>query len=373
MKKLRYVVISLILAVVVTVSAGCDLLPTLPAQTTTPPTASTPVTPIQPGFTVAVPPSSGGQTTGLPSVADVVARVKPSVVAINVQVPVQTVFGRTVQEGAGSGWIIDPSGIIVTNNHVVEGASSVSVTLDDGRSFDADVSGIATDFVADLAVIKINATGLPAAKVGSSSSLRVGDWVVAIGNSLGQGTRATVGIVSQQSVSVDVDGQTLSGLVETDAAINPGNSGGPLVNMAGEVIGITSVKISQVGVEGVGYAIGSSEAAPLIQQLVNGGFVTRPFLGVTMDLITAATAVRYSLTVDSGALIVNVQPGSPADTAGLQAGDVITRFGGKNIATIEELRQAIHQSQIGQSVDIVYQRGQTQNTTSATLVANSRP
>jgi serine protease Do len=172
-------------------------------------------------------------------------------------------------------------------------------------------------------------------------------------------------------VSVDVDGQTLSGLVETDAAINPGNSGGPLVNVAGEVIGITSVKIAEVGVEGVGYAIGMDDAAPLIQQLVTSGFVRRPFLGVTMDVITASSTLRYGLTVDSGALIVNVQPGSPADTAGLKAGDVITRFAGTQIATIQDLRQAIHQSQIGQKVDITYWRGAAESSVSATLVANS--
>jgi serine protease Do len=296
----------------------------------------------------------------LPNIADVVARVKPSVVAISVEVPIQTVFGRTVQEGAGSGWIIDADGIIVTNNHVVEGASRITVAMDDGRQFDADLSRVATDFVADLAVIKINATGLPAARVGDSRALRVGDWVVAIGNSLGQGTRATVGIVSQESVSVDVDGQTLTGLVETDAAINPGNSGGPLVNMAGEVIGITSVKIAEVGVEGVGYAIGTNEAAPLIQQLVTSGFVTRPFLGVTM-----------TFSSQPGVLLQSVQPGSPADAAGLRAGDVIMGFGGKDISTIVELQQAIHQGQIGQSYEIVYQRNGLRFNTSATLVANS--
>jgi serine protease Do len=296
----------------------------------------------------------------LPNIADVVARVKPSVVAISVEVPIQTVFGRTVQEGAGSGWIIDADGIIVTNNHVVEGASRITVAMDDGRQFDADLSRVATDFVADLAVIKINATGLPAARVGDSRALRVGDWVVAIGNSLGQGTRATVGIVSQESVSVDVDGQTLTGLVETDAAINPGNSGGPLVNMAGEVIGITSVKIAEVGVEGVGYAIGTNEAAPLIQQLVTSGFVTRPFLGVTM-----------TFSSQPGVLLQSVQPGSPADAAGLRAGDVIMGFGGKDISTLVELQQAIHQGQIGQSYEIVYQRNGLRFNTSATLVANS--
>jgi serine protease Do len=167
-----------------------------------------------------------------------------------------------------------------------------------------------------------------------------------------------------------VDDQVLSGLVETDAAINPGNSGGPLVNMAGEVIGITSVKIAQVEVESVGYAIGITEAAPLIQQLVTSGFVTRPFLGVTMSFITPATMAQYDLNVDAGALIVDVQPGSPADEAGLRVGDVIVRFNNRETDSIEDLRQAIHQSQIGQTVPITYWRGNARQETTARLVAN---
>jgi serine protease Do len=368
MKKLSIAIVSVLVAAFLTVSAGCELLPiTRSAATTSQPATS--VSPIKPGFTISTP--SGATSTPLPSIADVVARVKPSVVAINVEVVTTNIFGqRITEEGAGSGWIIDPNGIIVTNNHVVQDATKVTVQLEDGTTYDANPANIATDPLADLAVIKIDATDLPAASVGDSNALRVGDWVVAIGNSLGQGIRATVGIVSQQSVSVDVDGQTLTGLIETDAAINPGNSGGPLVNTAGEVIGINSVKIAQVGVEGVGYAIGTEEAAPLIQQLVNAGYVTRPFLGVAMDYIDVFNSTRYGLAVGEGALIVQVVPGSPAEAAGLQPGDVITRFGGQDITTPDELRQAIHQNRIGESVDITYWRGDTQASTSATLIAS---
>jgi serine protease Do len=181
-----------------------------------------------------------------------------------------------------------------------------------------------------------------------------------------------VGIVSQQSVSIEVDtGQTLTGLVETDAAINPGNSGGPLVNMAGEVIGINSVKIAEVGVEGVGYAIGTVEATPIIQQLINAGFVTRPFLGVNSDYVSLISVARYGLAVDEGALITYVQTGSPADIAGLRTGDVVTRFNGKDISEPQDLLTAIHQSQIGQTTEIVYWRGQSMQTTSAILIASS--
>ena len=369
MKKLLVLAISIILLAIG--GSGCQLLPVTiaPAQST--PKPATSPAPIQPGFTITTP-TSGVPSTALPSIADVVARVKPSVVAINVEITQTDIFGRPITEqGAGSGWIIDPNGIVVTNNHVVQDATKVTVVMDDGRKFDASTDRIATDALADLAVIKLDAANLPAARVGDSTRLRVGDWVVAIGNSLGQGIRATVGIVSQQSVSVDVDGQTLTGLIETDAAINPGNSGGPLVNTAGEVIGINSVKIAQVGVEGVGYAIGTGEAAPIIQQLVNAGYVTRPFLGVRMDYIDAFYTARYGLSVSEGALIVDVVKGGPAEMAGLKPGDVVTRFAGRSIKSPDELRTAIQQSQIDQRVDITFRRGATETATTATLSSST--
>ncbi len=372
MKRIPRILVAFTIVLLLIAGISCDLLPTVQSKSPTP-TTSVAVTPIQPDFTISLPASQGGSTGTLPSIADVVARVKPAVVAINVEFETRDIFGRTyTQEGAGSGWIIDSSGIVVTNNHVVGDARRVTVVLDDGRSFEADINQIATDSLADLAVIKINATNLNAAKVGDSSLLKVGDWVVAIGNSLGQGIRATVGIVSQQSVSIEVDsGQTLTGLVETDAAINPGNSGGPLVNMAGEVIGINSVKIAEVGVEGVGYAIGTAEATPIIEQLINAGFVTRPFLGINSDYVSLINVARYDLAVDEGALITYVQTGSPAETAGLKVGDVVTRFNGKDISKPQDLLTAIHQSQIGETVEIVYWRGQSKQTTTATLIANT--
>jgi len=372
-KRILNSALAFILVLGLILNIGCTLLP----NTSTPPTSTssptpTETTPIEPTWTI---PPSNNQSAVLPSIADVVARVKPSVVAINTELVTTDIFGRTVrQQAAGSGWIIDKSGIIVTNNHVVEGAQSVTATLDDGRTFAADVNTIATDSLADLAVLRIKAGNLPAATVGDSNKLRVGDWVVAIGNSLGQGIRATVGIVSQQSVSLDVDqGQTLYGLIETDAAINPGNSGGPLVNMAGEVIGITSVKIAEVGVEGVGYAISTNEATPIIQQLINTGYVIRPWLGVSYTSVNQYTILRYNLAVDKGVLILNVASGSPAAQAGLKIGDVITRFAGKDITEMKELTRAIHQGQIGQKIEIVYWRGQNQSTASAALIESPAP
>ena len=345
----------------------------LPSTDTSSPPDSSPTdstsTPIDPDWT---PPAVENQAPALPSIADVVALVKPSVVAINTEY-VTYIFNQPYEEeGAGSGWIIDEDGLIVTNNHVVEGANSVTVTLSDGRTFPAET--IRTDWLSDLAIIKVNAHNLPAAKVGDSDMLRVGDWVVAIGNSLGLGISATKGIVSAKGISLSVsEGQTLDDLIQTDAAINPGNSGGPLVNMAGEVIGITSVKVAQVGVEGMGYAISSNTATPIIQQLVQNGYVVRPWLGVVLYTVDQYAVLRYGLAVDKGALITEMAVGSPVDEAGIEPGDVITEFAGEEITTADDLIQAIHSSQIGQEVEIVFWRGDVKNTTYAILTESPPP
>jgi serine protease Do len=161
---------------------------------------------------------------------------------------------------------VDKNGLIVTNNHVVENANSVTITLEDGRTFDA--RSIRTDSAADLALIKIDATDLPALSIDDSSDLKVGEWVVALGNSMGLGISATKGIVSALEVSLsDLSSQTLDNLIQTDAAINPGNSGGPLLNLDGKVVGINCAKVAEVGVEGMGYAISMKEAWPVIEKL----------------------------------------------------------------------------------------------------------
>jgi serine protease Do len=372
MKKLnlKYLLASLVIVVFLLGTIGCPLPSIVTTPPTTTPTAPT-AAPIDPGW---MPPSSNGQASVLPSIADVVALVKPSVVAINTEYTSYDIFNRPfTQQGAGSGWVIDEDGLIVTNNHVVEEADSVTVILADGRTFTAQT--VLTDWLSDLAVVKVNASNLPAARVGNSDALRVGDWVVAIGNSLGMGISATKGIVSAKGVSISVsEGQTLDDLVQTDAAINPGNSGGPLVNMAGEVIGINSVKIAQVGVEGMGYAISSNTARPIIQQLVQKGYVVRPFLGV-QNLLTVDQTVAdfYSLSVDQGALIRGVLAGGPADQAGLQAGDVVVKFNDQDIADVNELLRALYASEVGQEVEITFWRGNSQNTTQITLAERPPP
>jgi len=371
MKKLnlKYLLACLVIVIFLFVGSGCPL-PSLDIPPTTSPPPTTSVNPIDPGWT---PPSTNGQDQALPSIADVVALVRPSVVAINTEYTSYDIFNQPfTQQAAGSGWIIDKDGLIVTNNHVVENADSVTVTLVDGRTFTAET--VRTDLLSDLAIVKVDASNLPAAKVGDSDTLRVGDWVVAIGNSLGRGISATAGIVSATGVSISVsEGQTLDDLIQTDAAINPGNSGGPLVNMAGEVIGITSVKIRAVEVEGVGYAISSNTATPIVEQLVQQGYVIRPFLGV-QNLLTVdqTVAAFYSLSVDQGALIRGVLAGGPADQAGLQAGDVVVKFDDQEIANVSDLLRVLYSSQIGQEVEITFRRGDSQSTTHLTL-AESPP
>jgi len=369
---IKYLVILAILILVLALSSGC----VAPDTETTPTSGQTPTNnTVDQIDTDWVPPLIDSDAQVLPSIADVVAKVKPSVVAINTEVVTYDFFNRpSTQEGAGSGWIIDENGIIITNNHVIEGAESVTVTLDDGKTFSVDINTVATDPLADLAILKVEAENLPAVSIGDSDKLRVGDWVVAIGNSLGERISATNGIISALEVSLSVDsGQTLYDLVQTDAAINPGNSGGPLVNMAGEVIGITSIKIATVGVEGMGYAISINTALPIIDDLVTIGYVIRPWLGVGLWTVDEGLASRYGLAVNQGALITEIVYNSPTDKAGLEPGDVIVGFEDWEITNTDDLIQAIRASQIGQMVKIIYWRDETKYTTYATLIESPPP
>jgi len=368
---IKYQIIPLLLLFFLVQTTGCITISTPPVEAPSIPAPTPPLTPISPTWT---PPPTTNQTLALPSIADVVGLVKPSVVAISTEVIGYDIFNREfTQEGAGSGWILDKDGIIVTNNHVVEGAKTITVSMDDGRTFTADIKFVSTDALNDLAIIKIDTRNLPALKRGNTSSLRVGDWVVAIGNALGQGIRATEGIVSRQGVSLPVSqGQTLYDLIETSAAINPGNSGGPLVNLAGEVIGITSAKVANIGIEGMGYAISIHTAIPIIQELITKGYVVRPWLGVGLRTVDQRLARRFDLGVDRGVLITQVAPGSPAVSAGLQEGDIIVSIDGIETTTVVDLTRILHTSKIGQQIKIDLWRKNVKNTTEAVL-AESPP
>jgi serine protease Do len=351
MKKIKYLLVPLIILGLL-LSSSCTLLPLDSLSPSTPTTE---------------------QSELLPDFIQVIAKVKPSVVAINTEVITYDIFNRQyTQENAGSGWIADDAGHIVTNNHVVAGASNITVTLDDGRTFPATIVG--TDFLTDLAVVKINAENLVSVSEGDSSQLVLGEWVLAIGNSLGLGVTPSEGIVRSLGASITISpGQTLHDLIGTSAAINPGNSGGPLVNMRGEVVGITSVKISMVGVEAMGWAISIDSAVPIITALINTGHVVRPYLGISYTEVTPYLVWQYSLSVSEGVFVTEVLTGYPAEAAGLQAGDVIDSFNGQKIATIDDLVQAITSCQIGQTVKIDYWRGNIRNSTYATLTESPAP
>jgi len=356
-------ILALVILIAVGLSIGIWALSLSP--TSSPPQSDNSTQQTNPSWTF---PLASEPATPLPDFRPIVAEVMPSVVSVTTEIVVSDFFGRQSTEYvAGSGILIDDKGYIATNNHVVEDAQSIYVELADGRTFPANTVG--TDSLSDLAVIKINAANLTYIYWGDSSLLSVGGWVLAIGNALGEGITATEGIVSRLNVSVDIgEGNILYGLIQTTAPVNPGNSGGPLVNMAGEVIGITSVKIVASAVEGIGYAISSNEAKPIIEDLIRYGHVTYPWLGVGAKTVTPLLAVSENLSVDRGALVVEVSADSPAEEAGLRANDVIIRFGDKEINSIADLVQAIRTSEIGEEVEIVFIRGEDTKTTSARLV-----
>jgi serine protease Do len=323
--------------------------------------------------TTTTPAPTSSPETGMLPIPEVVMKVEPSVVSINVEITTYDIFNQPVKEqGAGSGWIINKYGYIVTNNHVVQNADSVTVTLYDGRIFQAE--SVKTDPLTDLAIVKIGATDLPAVSIGDSSKLDVGDSVVAIGNALGQGISATAGIVSALNISLDISsGETLLGLIQTDAAINPGNSGGPLVNTAGEVIGINSIKVAQVGVEGMGYAISINEAIPIINALIDTGYIIRPWLGIGISTVDDFVASLYNLSVNQGVLVSYIVTNGPADKAGLQEGDIITKVDDKEITDVADFIRIINSSEIGQTIKITYWRGDSEQTVDVTLVESPPP
>lgn len=270
--------------------------------------------------------------------------------------------------GLGSGFIIDKSGLILTNAHVVDQADKVTVRLKDGRTFEGTVQGI--DEVTDLAVVKINAgKDLPVAALGSSNNVQVGDWAIAVGNPLGFDNTVTLGIVStlkRSSAQVGITDKRLE-FIQTDAAINPGNSGGPLLNGQGEVIGInTAIRADAMG---IGFAIPIDKAKAIAAQLQRDGKVAHPYLGVQMVTLTPQLAKQNNTDPNStieipevnGVLVMRVVPNSPAATAGIRRGDVILQVDGQPITTAEQLQNVVEDSRLGQLLQVKVQRGnQTQ-------------
>lgn len=266
--------------------------------------------------------------------------------------------------GLGSGFIIDKSGLVLTNAHVVDKADKVTVSLKDGRKFEGKVQG--ADEVTDLAVVKINAgSDLPVATLGSSSNVQVGDWAIAVGNPLGFDNTVTLGIVStlkRPSSQVGISSKRLE-FIQTDAAINPGNSGGPLLNDRGEVIGInTAIRADAMG---IGFAIPIDKAKQITSELERNGRVAHPFIGIGMDDLTPDKARQINANPNSpiqvpevkGILIGRVVPDSPAADAGIRIGDVIVAIDGKPIFKGEELLNIVENSGVGQSLQLKVRRG----------------
>ncbi len=292
-------------------------------------------------------------------IAAVVGRVMPAVAYISAKVVEQSFFfGPVVTTKSGSGVILDPAGYILTNNHVVEGAKKIEVSLSgSSETFPAKLVG--TDKLSDLAVIKIKGQNLPTVGFGDASKLRPGNLVIAIGNALGLqgGPTVTLGVVSNLGRSFRVGESTYYDVIQSDAAINPGNSGGPLVNLRGEVVGINSVIVS--GAQNIGFAISANTAQPVFEALVKPPHrVIRAWLGVVLETVTPKLASERGLSHSRGVLVVQVEKDSPAGWAGLKTGDIITRFQGEELTEATQLIKAIWKCKVGERVRITFWRGQ---------------
>ncbi len=274
-----------------------------------------------------------------------------------------------LQSGQASGFIISQDGYILTNGHVVNHASEILIALNDGREFKADVIGIDTN--TDIAVIKIEATNLPFLNLGNSDDLEVGQWVVAVGNPLGLQASVTAGVVSAKGRS-GLDLARIEDFIQTDAAINRGNSGGPLLNLNGDVIGMNTAIVTNLGsggYMGIGFAIPSTMIQLIMDQLINNGSVTRGFIGVSLQQVNNDLAQSFGLDRAEGALISDISKGSPAEKAGLKQGDVIMEFDGKKITGIGALKNAVSLMVPGSKMQLSILRNGKRTTVPLTIAA----
>jgi len=289
-------------------------------------------------------------------VVKVAEEVLPSIVMIKNKVSINRGFQiQQIDNGTGSGIIYRKDGYIITNQHVIDGATDIVVILHDGTEYQGRVLG--QDSKTDLAVVKIEADNLPAAKFGDSDKLKVGELAVAIGNPAGEEFSGTVtaGIISALNRTLTI-GEKKMKLIQTDAAINPGNSGGALVNQNSEVIGINSVKLASSEIEGMGFAIPINDALPIINELIQNGYVKRPWMGVGITTITESISKQYNLPV--GVYIGQVYYGSPAEKSGLKPGDVIVKIDEVTVKTVEDLSEIIENHKPGDTIRLtVYRSG----------------
>mgnify|MGYP002647212380 CR=1 FL=1 len=291
------------------------------------------------------------------SIVDIANKVGPAVCGITTSQQVQSLFGTQVAEGSGSGIIISEDGYIVTNQHVIENADSVTVILSTGDEYEGTVVG--QDVSTDLAVVKIDASNLPVAEFGYSNELEVGELAIAIGNPLGQefAGSVTVGVISALNRTVTLENRSYT-LIQTDAAINSGNSGGALVNSFGQVIGINSLKVSSA--EGLGFAIPIDIAKPIIEELIANGSITgRPVIGVSLREITSTMSEEYG--VPEGLYVVYVTEFSAAEKAGIMQSDVIVEADGQKVSTVAELNAIKNQKRAGDTITLKIKRSQSNN------------
>jgi serine protease Do len=271
-----------------------------------------------------------------------------------------------VQKGSGSGVVISADGAVLTNNHVVENATRVEVHLQDGRSFVAKVVG--TDPATDLAVLRIQAKGLTAARFGDSDAAQVGQWLIAIGSPFGLDYSVTAGVLSAKGRG-NLGANQIEDYLQTDASINPGNSGGPLVNLRGEVLGINTMIIGHGS--GIGFAVPSNLARKVSSELLENGDVSRPWIGVGYQELTPQLASSFGVERTRGALVNEVVPNGPAQRAGLRPGDIILEVNGREVRESKDLLRVVLMSPVGAKLPIVVQRDGGKKT--LTLVTEERP
>ncbi|MEX2012495.1 MAG: trypsin-like peptidase domain-containing protein [Patescibacteria group bacterium] len=310
------------------------------------------------------------------AIIDASKKISQSVVSITGKgAPVSSFFGTQTPEFSGTGFIITSDGLIATNKHVIKELVTFTVTTPDGKAYKGKV--VAKDPVTDLALVKIEARGLPVADIGDSEKIQVGQWVIAVGNALGEfQNTVTVGVVSALERSVapqDSSGiaTQLDGLIQTDAAINPGNSGGPLVNLSGQVVGINSATTS--GAQNIGFAIQANDLSKALDSYRLNGKIIRPYIGVRYQSLTKAIASSLDLSVEQGALLVDgagvpaVATGSPAAKAGLKKDDIITKIDDKEVTETRPLARIIRDYAPGDKITLIVLRGSKIITVSLTL------
>ena len=343
-------------------TVGCDELSnqeTTPPITTSLPPGAVPVDeglPAKPPEVVPPPPTS---ENGLPSLAPLVEAAQPSVVTVKAWVNQTNAFGREVaqSQGVGTGFVYDEKGYLLTNNHVIESATEIIVKFADGKELDAKVIG--ADKPTDVAVLKVDAAELPALPLGDSRALKVGDWVVAIGNPFGLEHTVSAGILSAKGrTREDVQGLDPSGyfnFLQTDASINPGNSGGPLLNLAGQVVGINAAV--RANANGIGFAIPMDMVVQILPVLLRDGKIRRSAMGILVDELTPEDAERLKRR-RQGAKVTRVLPGKAADKAGFAVGDIILGFDDKEVRDPNELRWLASIAGVSKTVNVRVARGE---------------